>query len=96
MRACECGSPWGPGWDHWVYCDRWPGSQWARRLGYQGNCEGLTQCRRVHEYEREEYCDCRGGCRTCAHIGCARCLDGIGFKQWAQRMWRHRRRSRSE
>jgi hypothetical protein len=41
MRICECGSFWGPGWDHEQTCQRWPGSEWARdHGGRQGIGEG--------------------------------------------------------
>lgn len=30
MKACECGSFWGPTWDHAADCRRWPGSEWDR------------------------------------------------------------------
>jgi len=33
MGTCECGSFWGPGWDHEDTCQRWPGTEWARNHG---------------------------------------------------------------
>lgn len=30
MKTCECGSFWGPTWDHARDCRRWPGSESQR------------------------------------------------------------------
>lgn len=62
MRTCECGSFWGPGWDHTENCARWPGSEWARdhgaRLGVGTGSIPKTRAafrNRAGVHEREEY-----------------------------------------
>lgn len=92
MRTCECGKPWGPTWDHWVFCKRWPGSEWSRRHGYMGMCDGLSGCDVVHEYEPFDSCGCEGMCHICSHLGCERCMDrGTGirraWKRWKFHTW---------
>ncbi len=62
MRTCECGSFWGPSWDHADNCARWPGSEWARdhgaRLGVGTGSIPKTRAafrNRAGVHEREEY-----------------------------------------
>lgn len=78
-----CASFAGPTWDHADNCPTWPGSEFARRHGYMGNCGGLTGCDVTHPYDWHYQCGCEGECFYCSHVGCEGCVA----KAWADRPW---------